>query len=452
MGKLVASPLSTVADLSFDDDLLGRREFGERLLGLIESAPSGAVLALNAPWGEGKTTFVKMWTKLLQNKGAATVYLDAFEQDHIDDPFLPLVASLLEFAKEQKAKNPALKTVIDNVRTNAGRVGAKFAGWAAKNAVKAATLNVLKDADIEELKKLIVNGTANAAEAAIEAQIEKFTSDKQAVKAFRDDLEALAKSIVADSGFPLVFIIDELDRCRPTFAVTLVERIKHVLDVPGIVFVFVLNRPQLEEAVKCVYGQGIDASGYLAKFVHLWCSLPKRGQSQHDSDYQKYCNALYEAHELKAWDDENDLRHAMAWFSQQFGLSLREMERLFTNIAVFYATAKENQLRLPDLAVALAIIRIRYPEIYNALREKRITYDQFKQAVPEFQRKPENDTITAYVRAVFMYCLMSDSELIALGKDSKVLRFKEWLTRRHFRSRDSIVPRICSFFDMFQTE
>ena len=262
----------------------------------------------------------------------------------------------------------------------------------------------------------------------------------------------LASQIVADSEVPLVFVIDELDRCRPTFAVTLIERIKHVLDVPGIVFLFVLHRGQLEEAVRSVYGSGIDASGYLAKFIHIWCSLPKRGRRRHNSDYQKYCTALYDAHELTTLDDERALRKSLPELSQIFGLTLREMERLFTNVAVFYATASENQLRIPGLTAALAVIRIRYPLVYQRLREQRVSHGEFFVAVPELQQIPKDDEIVKYVQDWFKYCLMTDVELKELGKDSDVMRFGEGLSRYGTGGRDTILPHLCGLFDMFYVE
>ena len=54
---------------------------------------------------------------------------------------------------------------------------------------------------------------------------------------------------MSDTGQPLVFIIDELDRCRPTFAIELLERVKHIFDVPNIVFVFGINRSELVKAL-----------------------------------------------------------------------------------------------------------------------------------------------------------------------------------------------------------
>ena len=65
---------------------------------------------------------------------------------------------------------------------------------------------------------------------------------------------------------PLVIIIDELDRCRPLFALSLLERVKHLFLVEGVSFVFVTNMPQIEAVVAGTYGANTDAKIYLEKF------------------------------------------------------------------------------------------------------------------------------------------------------------------------------------------
>ena len=52
----------------------------------------------------------------------------------------------------------------------------------------------------------------------------------------------------------LVFLIDELDRCRPTYAVETIEKIKHLFSVPGIIWVLVMNKEQIESSIQKVYG------------------------------------------------------------------------------------------------------------------------------------------------------------------------------------------------------
>lgn len=86
----------------------------------------------------------------------------------------------------------------------------------------------------------------------------KHEEDKPtAMRDFRKTLEDFAKKS------PLIIVIDELDRCRPDYALSVLEIIKHFFSLPGIHFVFGVNLEALENSVRCRYGPGIDAHGYL---------------------------------------------------------------------------------------------------------------------------------------------------------------------------------------------
>jgi predicted KAP-like P-loop ATPase len=96
------------------------------------------------------------------------------------------------------------------------------------------------------------------------------------IDSFRINLEKLAHEIATKEGgaSPLVFFIDEMDRCRPDFAIALLERIKHLFNVNRVVFVLAVDRAQLNESVKALYGLNANPDGYLRRFIDLAYSLP----------------------------------------------------------------------------------------------------------------------------------------------------------------------------------
>ena len=93
---------------------------------------------------------------------------------------------------------------------------------------------------------------------------------------FRKCLAEFAQLVLNDEDRkgPIVFFVDELDRCRPNYAMEMLERIKHVFNVDGVVFVISTDRQQLVNSVKTLYGEGIDAEGYLRRFFDLSYQLP----------------------------------------------------------------------------------------------------------------------------------------------------------------------------------
>ena len=87
--------------LSFHDDQLNRRPFGESLTNVVNAISDGGVLAVDGDWGEGKTTFIRCWKhEREQQEGMGkTIYFDAFTRDHAEDPFLPLVGVILDVSR-----------------------------------------------------------------------------------------------------------------------------------------------------------------------------------------------------------------------------------------------------------------------------------------------------------------------------------------------------------------
>ena len=85
--------------------------------------------------------------------------------------------------------------------------------------------------------------------------LDRYLEQTEVKRKFKSELASLSATIVRRTQHPLVFIVDELDRCRPTFAIELLERVKHIFDIPSIVFVFGINRDELEKSFASVYGE-----------------------------------------------------------------------------------------------------------------------------------------------------------------------------------------------------
>lgn len=91
----------------------------------------------------------------------------------------------------------------------------------------------------------------------------------------RDKVKEVFNSIIVENVQKLVIFIDELDRCRPNFAIEMLERIKHYFDDDRIIFVASVNREQLIHSISKYYGVNFDSTGYLDKFFDRNVYLPK---------------------------------------------------------------------------------------------------------------------------------------------------------------------------------
>lgn len=101
-------------------DILGRKEFGDRLSNIINASADPMVIVLDAPWGAGKTTFIRMWLGELRKQNIPSIYFDAFSNDYRSDAFLALAGEILAFAETLK---PDHKRTLENFRRGASKVG-----------------------------------------------------------------------------------------------------------------------------------------------------------------------------------------------------------------------------------------------------------------------------------------------------------------------------------------
>ena len=345
--QLILPRTDVVGDQAFEGDLLNRKELAVKLTGYLDRLREGAVLAIDAPWGEGKTWFGRNWEQYLKDEGHKVVFIDAFEQDYVEDPFLLLAAEIAEVfdnegaAREFRKKAVGVMKAILPIGTKAlinitGRV--------------ALGSNDLSK-DIGEGFEAVSDETANAAGKWIEGKINDHAQEKISLQHFKNELTKIA----ADQNNPVVIIIDELDRCKPTFAVQLIERVKHLFDVPNLVFVLLLNRNQLQKAVKGVYGAETDASAYLGKFVNFFFLLPKRTSvdTTTNNHVKKYVFHVFERYNFETREDQHfkDCLSAMATI---FNMSLRDIEQAIALYA--FAQPFNNFSHFLSYAITLKIM------------------------------------------------------------------------------------------------
>ena len=236
---------------AWEGDLWDRRRLGEQLTNYVDRLNCSAVLALDAPWGEGKTWFVRHWKKHLENENHNVIYLDAFANDYLDDPFLVITSEVINtLNKDQKTKRKVKKLIelsalvstallpsLPKLALTLGLhlVGAGFLSGALQQGYENA-----KD-DIDALSE----EASDRIKESIQEKIAGYEAEKKTLIEFKKHLAETVERL----NKPLVFIIDELDRCRPDFAIRLIERIKHFFDIKNIVFVLVMNKAQFSKVV-----------------------------------------------------------------------------------------------------------------------------------------------------------------------------------------------------------
>ena len=267
--------LKITTDNPFQHDLLDRKEPAELLTQLVDGIDGPCVMAIDAPWGAGKTTFLKMWSRHLRKNGFPVVEFNAWETDHATDPFVALVSELKEGLSE--FEEGSLKDMIQKTAETAKQVALR----AIPGLIRIATAGVL------DIQALIEKETGTLLASYAESRLDRYKENQESIRKFRKHLQKMAVALAQCKKHPLMILIDELDRCRPSYAIALIEVAKHLFEADHVVFVLAVNRTQLTHSIRALYGDRFDASGYLRRFFDIDFRLPDPDRNRFIKDMLK---------------------------------------------------------------------------------------------------------------------------------------------------------------------
>lgn len=351
-------------DDPFKHDKLKRESVANILTSIIEIySYSGAVIAIDGEWGSGKTTFIKMWRQYLDNESYKTLYFNAWASDYIEDPLVALMGELnIVFGTNRK---------LENITKNIYKIGLKIGGEVLKSGAKKFT-------------GIDVNTVSTGIDEAINVckdSIDAYTKRKQELDDFKNKLGEFVASEAQENEHPIVFFIDELDRCNPHYAVKVLERIKHLFEVPNIIFVLSVNLNQFKHAVQGFYGsKDINGEEYLKRFIDLVYSLPT-------PNLEDYTEFLYEIHSFNDYFNHNDRKRmglnregdSFLYLAKDLisnsNLNPRTANKIFayTRIALqgFHVTTKIHA----DLFFLLCFLKLTNTELYKHIKLSELTVE-----------------------------------------------------------------------------
>lgn len=238
---------------------IGRNNGVYNFVRMLNSQYGSISVAVDGKWGSGKTFFIKQCklvldclndendssekrkilevvtqgkTEKLSKISYKSVYFDAWKNDSDIDPIVSLSKSIA--------------TTTFNIKTKAKSVAFK----AGEQLVKIA---------VEKIAKIDIGSL-----------LDIFQTEENTEAEFKKELA----SLIPKDG-RLVIFIDELDRCRPVYAVKLLERVQHFFDNEKITFVFAVNLYELKNTIQKLYGSNFNGDRYLDRFFDFVMSIPE---------------------------------------------------------------------------------------------------------------------------------------------------------------------------------
>lgn len=352
---------------SFDEDLIDLRDFSKRLMQFIEVehhfVDGSLVVGLSSKYGSGKSTFFRMWKSDLEKKDTSdgpvtVVLLNAWESDYIGDPLFSIVSALVgriqESGKEADSIISAAKDLGWFMTALGGQVAAKFSG-----------VDLMAAGEVAEKKKI-------AREAPPTVPMDAF-SVFQARESAMARLKSALEKFVHDSETRILFLVDELDRCRPDFAIAYLETIKHIFDLPGATFVLAADRHHLENSARTAFGPDLDFDEYYRKFVHREVSLPPISDAAYSRFATEYSKHFLEREDLRRCFMGSDHKRIenITELIAALKLTPRQIQECFRVLGHMLSTGSDKRGRLlwclGVASIAMAAFRIGRPDIFHKL-------------------------------------------------------------------------------------
>lgn len=337
----------------FEGCQLERKQYAEVLTNLVTNYPSGFVLAINNEWGTGKTTFVQMWKQYLAEKEFKTVYFNAWENDFEDNPLVAIIGEL--------------KALFGNDNSERFEKLLEYAATLSKGIIPALIKGAVKNyIDTDTFVETITEGSKGLIEV-FDKEVDDYATRKQNIEKFKQSLAELLKANTPDK--PLVFIIDELDRCRPNYAVSVLEQVKHLFSVSNIVFVLSIDKKQLSHAICGVYGsEKIDTTEYLRRFIDIEYSLPEPNNKEYfDYLYTYYGLGEFLSENRIGDGKNNNLRNILRLLL--INAKLRQQEKILTYTRIMVRTFSSREQFDLGLVGFLIYVKFLHLDFYNDLKQ-----------------------------------------------------------------------------------
>ena len=433
------------------EDKLNRQDFINFMKNLIQNSDNykrnndsdSYVIALDSGWGTGKSFFIELLKKDIEENedNIKVVKYNAWENDYCDNAFNPLFYDILN--------NNIFDSTTDKKNIEA-------LGAAVKSIIKAFGKDVIsKTTGLDNTAEEFFNAMKDVKNFLTRTlpEIEELNKQRESFENFKKLLKSTS-SWLNDNDKRLVVIIDELDRCKPTFAIQTLEIVKHIFDIENLTFLFAIDIHQLSHSVECVYGQGIDSTGYLCRFFDYIAKLPTSEITPYiqntiaNIDTIPQIKTVSYQDKEKSCDFSEDISMFFVELYDAFELSLRDLDTIiqsykimldnflseYTMVAahiiyLFYLTLKYKKTELFDILILNTPNNIseqlkQYPKISklannNIWIDLSLLYDKDKFEKKKFRGTQTNSGETGFSSAFFIKNIIQDKLLITCPSASE---------------------------------
>jgi len=383
------------------DDRLGRQADAEHLIEILIAKYSSRVgarggsyiLNIDASWGAGKTFFLDRLRAELQSRGHLVASVNAWRDDHADDPLITLMTAI----EDELAPNFPNATVAET----AWAKGKRAMGVVAIETMKQASFHALKAFTGVSVKETLAALNAagvlkatygldqeafdDAAEKVWDKSLENLVGERvsenrnatAAIAEFRLQTARAIKAVETQSfNAPMFVFVDELDRCRPTYAIKLLEDMKHLFEIDGLIFIVATDSEQLAHSVRAIYGADFESRKYLRRFFDSVFVFPHTNRS----DLVNFIlneNDINPDQSFYPTGDYAPLQHILNW-SDDLELSNRDLSQVLEILATFvYSFGHNGRIEINYLLACCWAFYTNQPKLLYGIRNGGVEREDF---------------------------------------------------------------------------
>lgn len=312
-------------------DVLNRKDFIDKLIQLVEGfadKKQGCCFGIDGAWGSGKTFVLEKFEEKLKEfqleETAGDKYYvfhyDCWKYDYYEEPTIAIIAAMLdeidrELSLFSKDVENAGKVAVETVRTTLKKIASELC----KNKI---------GIDLVEVASEILDKTDKE-------KVKDFDSlygFKKALEEMRKGMQEIAKDKT------VVIVVDELDRCLPTYSIKVLERLHHIFNgLDNVIVIVSMDKSQLEHSIKAIYGD-IDVDVYLRKFISFKVHLNKGILVGYHEKFGEYFSMFD-----MTTGEQNEVEHFLS--DILIDLDMRTQERLFNKAKAMHIVALTGNVR-----------------------------------------------------------------------------------------------------------
>ena len=379
-----------MTESSWEHDKLDRKTAGDFLkaflIGKHDDNNESFILNVNTEWGFGKTFFLKNLALSLKEDNYPIIYIDAWESDFSNEPLVAIVSEINEQLAPYLADSNPAKDIFKKTMGSARKILSpslpillsiltkKLTGMGVGELGEIFSENT-DDNEQNTEDNVLGNVISTVISKASEQALQSHNNIKDSISDFKNNLSELVSYIdreITSVNLPLFIFIDELDRCRPNYAIEVLENIKHLFGVDSVYFIVATDSMQLSHSVKSIYGSNFNSEQYLKRFFDQEYNIPA-------PDWEMFSEYLFNTHRLSqedrllsfsinGSDPSNNRSNMFSLLANYFGLSLRDQEQCCKALKTIMLVNRNTEIHLAYI-LFLIMLRHKNRELYLLFSE-----------------------------------------------------------------------------------